>query len=129
LIIEKIALGLLNYSFPENQFNSGDSIGEGEAAELGDIATIHFVNWMENNGVKGKQIYNTREHNKTVSFIIGTERVMPGWNEGVLGMKQNGKRQLVLPPSLGYGAKVVQGVIPPNARLIFVIELIRLEKR
>jgi FKBP-type peptidyl-prolyl cis-trans isomerase len=54
---------------------------------------------------------------------------MPGWNEGVLGMKQGGKRLLKLPPSLGFGAKGVKGEIPPNARLIFVIDLIELEKR
>lgn len=103
--------------------------GEGEVAQLGDIATIHFTGWLDSNGTKGKEIYNTRREQKTVSFVIGSEKVMQGWNEGVLGMKPGGKRLLKLPPTLAYGAKGVQQVIPPNARLIFVIDLIQLEKQ
>jgi len=103
--------------------------GTGEAAAVGDIVTIHFINWLENNGVQGKEIYNTRKENKTVSFVVGTDKVMPGWNEGVIGMKQGGRRLLKLPPALGYGAKGVQGLVQANARLIFVIDLIGLEKQ
>ena len=103
--------------------------GTGEPADVGDIVTIHFINWLENNGVQGKEIYNTRKENKTVSFVVGTDKVMPGWNEGVIGMKQGGRRLLKLPPALGYGAKGVPGVVPANARLIFVIDLIGLEKQ
>lgn len=102
--------------------------GAGEPADIGDVVTIHFINWLENNGAKGREIYNTRKENKTVSFVVGTDRVMPGWNEGVVGMKQGGRRMLKLPPALGYGAKGVQDVVPPNASLIFVIDLIQLEK-
>lgn len=102
--------------------------GAGESAQLGDVATIHFTGWLDSNGAKGKEIYNTRREQKTVSFVVGSEKVMPGWNEGVLGMKPGGKRLLKVPPALAYGTKGVQEVIPPNARLIFVIDLIQLEK-
>lgn len=103
--------------------------GSGDTVEVGDIVTIQFINWLDKNGVKGKEIYNTRKHNESVSFVVGTDKVMPGWNEGVVGMKQGSKRLIKLPPELGYGTKGVQGVIPPNARLIFVIDLVGLEKR
>lgn len=101
--------------------------GEGEMAKLGDVATIHFISWLDSNGAKGKEIYNTRREGKTVSFVVGTDKVMPGWNEGVIGMKQGGKRLLKLPPALGYGAKGVQEVVPPNARLILIIDLVQLK--
>lgn len=102
--------------------------GAGENAHLGDVATIHFVGWLDNNGVKGKEIYNTRKEAKQVSFVVGTDKIMQGWNEGVIGMKQGGKRLLKIPPALGYGNKGVQGVIPSNASLIFIIDLVGLEK-
>ena len=102
--------------------------GKGEMADIGDAATIHFTGWLESNGAKGKEIYNTRRESQPVSFIIGADKVMPGWNEGIIGMQTGGKRLLKLPPSLAYGAKGVHEIIPPNARLIFVIDLIQLEK-
>ena len=97
-------------------------------AAIGDVATIHFVGWLDSDAAKGKEFYNTRKEHKPVSFVVGTDKVMPGWNDGVTGMKQGGKRLLKLPPALGYGSKGVQDTIPPNARLIFVIDLIQLEK-
>lgn len=103
--------------------------GTGEMADVGDTATIHFTGWLDSNGVKGKEVYNTRRESQSVSFVVGTDRVMPGWNEGVIGMQTGGKRLLKLPSSLAYGAKGVQGIIAPNARLIFVIDLIQLEKK
>ena len=89
---------------------------------------MHFTGWLDNKGAKGKEFFNTRVHGKTVSFVVGTDKVMPGWNEGVIGMKQGGKHLLMLPPALGYGAKGVQNTIPSNARLILVIDLVQLEK-
>jgi len=100
--------------------------GEGSAARTGDVATIHFIGWLDDNGAKGREFINTRKLNQPVSFVIGTDKVMPGWNEGVIGMKPGGKRLLKLPPELGYGSKGVQGEVPPNARLILMIELVGL---
>jgi len=103
--------------------------GAGESAAFGDVATMHFVGWLDENGEKGREFYNTRRDGKPVSFVVGTDKVMEGWNEGVIGMKQGGKRLLMLHPDLAYGAKGVQNTIPPNARLIFVIDLVLLEKK
>lgn len=102
-------------------------IGHGEEAQLGDTATIHFVGWLGNNGKRGKEIYNSRKEKKEVSFVIGTDKVIQGWNEGVIGMKVGGSRLLRIPPEQGYGVKGVVDVIPPNAPLIFIIELIKIE--
>ena len=103
--------------------------GTGENAQVGDVVTIHFVGWLDNNGTKGKEIYNTRKEGKQVSFVVGTDKVMQGWNEGVIGMRPGGKRLIMLPPALGYGARSVEDVIPADASLIFVIDLIELEKK
>ena len=103
--------------------------GSGEAAEAGDVAVMQFTGWLADNGGKGRELYNSRRQGKPVAFVIGTERVMQGWNEGVTGMRPGGKRLLRVPPSLGYGAKGVKGVIPPDAELIFIIDLLELEKR
>jgi peptidylprolyl isomerase len=90
---------------------------------------MHFTGWLDDNGRKGREFYNSRREGTPVSFVIGTDRVMPGWNDGIVGMQPGGKRLLLLPPALGYGAKGVQGIVPPNASLILIIELLDLEKR
>ncbi len=102
--------------------------GAGDTAEPGDVVTMHFVGWLDADGRKGKEIYNSRRERAPVSFVIGTDRVMQGWSEGVIGMKPGGKRLLMLPPALGYGSRGVEGVIPPGASLIFVIDVIAVEK-
>ena len=104
------------------------TVGSGAVAETGDVATIHFVVSLDDNGRQGKQILDTRTQGNPVAFVIGTDRVMPGWNEGVIGMRQGGRRLLRLPPSLAYGSRGVEDVIPPDASLIFIIELLDLEK-
>ena len=102
--------------------------GHGDAAVEGDVATIHFRSWLTDNGKQGREIFNTRADQRPVAFVIGTERVMPGWNEGVIGMREGGKRLVKLPPELGFGAKGSAGVIPPNSGLIFMMELVTLRK-
>lgn len=102
--------------------------GMGEAVVSGDVVTMHFVGWLDADGQKGKEIYNTRRERKPVSFVVGTDRVMQGWSDGVIGMKPGGKRLLMLPPGLGYGSRGVEGVIPPGASLIFVIDVITIKK-
>lgn len=103
--------------------------GSGETAAMGDVATIHFTGWLDAAGQKGKEIYNSHRYNEPLSFVVGTDRVMQGWNEGVIGMRAGGKRLLKVPPSLGYGSKGVEDIIAPDARLIFIIDLIDVEKR
>jgi peptidylprolyl isomerase len=102
--------------------------GSGEIAAPGDIATMHFTGWLDDSGRKGREIYDSRSQGTPVSFVIGTDRVMPGWNDGIVGMQPGGRRLLFLPPALGYGARGVQDIVPPNASLIFIIELLGLEK-
>jgi FKBP-type peptidyl-prolyl cis-trans isomerase len=62
--------------------------GAGAAAEAGDVATLHFIGWLDDRGGKGREIYDTHRRGEPVSFVIGTDRVMPAWNEGVMGMNR-----------------------------------------
>ena len=96
-------------------------------ARLGDIALIHFVGWVDEKGQRGREIYNSRMKQEPVSFVIGTDKVMQAWNEGVIGMKVGGTRLLRIPPELGYGDKAVEDVVPANAYLQFIIELLAVE--
>ena len=102
-------------------------VGEGAPAAAGQIATIHFNGWIDENGVQGREIYSSYREGQPVRFVIGTEGVMPGWNAGVLGMKPGGKRLLLVPPAMAYGNREIEGVAPVNAALMFRIELIGLE--
>ena len=99
-------------------------VGSGPAAQTGSTVAIHFAGWVDKNGQRGKEIYNSRKEREPVSFVIGTEKVIQGWNEGTIGMQAGGTRMLRIPPALGYGAKAVEDVIPPNANLLFIIELL-----
>lgn len=101
-------------------------IGSGAKARPGEVATIHFTGWLNDSGRRGKEIFNTRRQQQSVSFKIGTDKVMPAWNEGVVGMQAGGMRMLRVPPELAYGEKSVDNVIPPHAHLIFIIELLEL---
>lgn len=103
-------------------------LGEGPEARPGMVATIHFIGWLDEQGARGREIYNSRAAGREVSFVIGTDGVMQGWNEGVIGMQPGGARMLLVPPGLAYGDRAIDGVIPPNASLMFRIELIRLEE-
>jgi len=99
--------------------------GSGEAAQAGKVAAIHFKAWLDDNGAKGPKIFDTRkQRGKPVVFKIGTDKVIPGWNIGVAGMKKGGKRRLMVPAGLGYGAEGAGEAVPPNADLIFEVELV-----
>ncbi len=97
-------------------------VGTGRQAELGDTATVHYTGWLEN----GKQFDSSRDRGEPFSFRVGAGRVIKGWDEGVQGMKVGGKRRLIIPPDLGYGARGAGSVIPPNATLTFEVELLGL---
>ena len=102
-------------------------MGQGPSATAGQVATIHFVGWIDERGTRGKEIYNSRNQGQPVSFVIGTEGVMQGWNEGVIGMKLGGKRMLLVPPSMAWGGRKIEGVAPADTAMMFRIELIKLE--
>ena len=96
--------------------------------KAGLTAAMHFTGWVAENCQQGKEIYNSRKGGEPVAFVIGTDKVMQGWNEGVLGMRAGGTRLLRIPPELGYGDKAVEDVVPANAYLQFIIELFEITK-
>lgn len=100
--------------------------GVGVGAVEGQVALIHFIGWIDEGGIRGRELYNTYREGQPVSFMIGTSGVMPGWNEGVLGMKQGGKRMLLVPPGMAYGSRAIEGVVPANTSLMFRFELVEL---
>jgi FKBP-type peptidyl-prolyl cis-trans isomerase len=97
-----------------------EKIGEGATAQAGQTATVHYTGWLTN----GKKFDSSRDRNDPFKFALGGGNVIRGWDEGVVGMQVGGKRRLLIPADLGYGARGAGGVIPPNATLIFDVELI-----
>ncbi|HSA85336.1 MAG TPA: FKBP-type peptidyl-prolyl cis-trans isomerase [Nitrospira sp.] len=95
-------------------------VGTGDVAVAGKTASVHYTGWLEN----GKQFDSSVDRGQPFSFPLGGGRVIKGWDEGVQGMKVGGKRKLTIPSDLGYGSRGAGGVIPPNATLIFDVELL-----
>jgi FKBP-type peptidyl-prolyl cis-trans isomerase FkpA len=98
--------------------------GDGAAATAGQTCVMHYTGWLWTDGAKGKKFDSSLDSGRPFEFPIGRGQVIPGWDEGVASMKVGGKRTLIIPPNLGYGARGVGGVIPPNATLIFEVELL-----
>ncbi len=99
-------------------------VGTGVEAIAGKNVKVNYTGWLDNKGVHGKKFDSTLEHGEPFDFLLGASHVIKGWDEGVVGMKVGGKRTLMIPPSLAYGASGAGDVIPPNANLIFDIELL-----
>jgi peptidylprolyl isomerase len=102
-------------------------VGTGASPKRGQICVMHYTGWLYENGVKGKKFDSSVDRGEPFEFPIGTGRVIRGWDEGVATMKVGGKRTLIIPPALGYGASGAGGVIPPNATLIFDVELLQVK--
>ena len=99
-------------------------VGTGASPKPGQTCVIHYTGWLYENGVKGKKFDSSVDRNEPFEFPIGQKRVIAGWDEGVATMHVGGKRTLIIPPALGYGARGAGGVIPPNATLMFDVELL-----
>ncbi len=95
-------------------------VGEGAVAGAGQHVTVHYTGWLTN----GNKFDSSKDRNDPFAFGLGQGQVIRGWDEGVQGMKVGGKRKLTIPPELGYGARGAGGVIPPNATLVFEVELL-----
>lgn len=100
--------------------------GEGAVATAGQRVTVHYTGWLYNNGEQGAKFDSSKDRNDPFVFQLGAGMVIRGWDEGVAGMKIGGKRTLIIPAALGYGARGAGGVIPPNATLKFDVELLGL---
>ena len=95
-------------------------VGNGAAATAGQKVKVHYTGWLTN----GTKFDSSKDRNDPFVFPLGAGSVIKGWDEGVQGMKIGGKRKLTIPPALGYGARGAGGVIPPNATLVFEVELL-----
>ena len=101
-------------------------LGTGAVAKAGEQVTVHYTGWLYVNGTKGKKFDSSVDRGTPFSFALGAGNVIPGWDKGVVGMKVGGKRTLIIPPDMGYGADgTPDGTIPPNATLIFDVELLK----
>ena len=106
---------------------SDETIGTGATATAGQLVTVHYTGWLHDPAApetKGKKFDSSRDRNDPFAFSLGAGQVIAGWDAGVATMKTGGKRRLVIPPEQGYGARGAGGVIPPNATLIFDVELL-----
>jgi peptidylprolyl isomerase len=99
-------------------------VGTGASPRAGQTCVMHYTGWLYQNGAKGQKFDSSLDRGTPFEFPIGRQRVIAGWDEGVATMKVGGKRTLIIPPELGYGARGAGGVIPPNATLIFEVELL-----
>jgi FKBP-type peptidyl-prolyl cis-trans isomerase FkpA len=115
---------------------SGDIImtdiktGTGPAITQGQTAVVHYTGWLYSEGApenKGRKFDSSRDRGQPFSFPLGAGQVIQGWDEGVEGMQVGGQRRLVIPPEKGYGARGAGGVIPPNATLVFDVELMDIQ--
>ena len=99
-------------------------VGTGPQPNPGQTVTVHYTGWLDDHGKPGRKFDSSRDRGKPFSFTIGAQQVIAGWDQGVATMHVGGKRTLIIPAESGYGARGAGGVIPPNATLIFDVELL-----
>ena len=99
--------------------------GGGDEASKGKQVSVHYTGWLYENGKAGTKFDSSKDRGEPFRFPLGAGHVIRGWDEGVQGMQEGGKRKLTIPPELGYGARGAGGVITPNATLVFEVELLK----
>jgi len=138
-----VALAILAVSAPVGRSDAADNqvtevpdglkytdtkIGDGASAKAGNKVSVNYTGWLYENGAKGKKFDSSLDRGQPFQFTLGAKQVIAGWDEGVAGMKVGGKRTLIIPPELGYGARGAGGgAIPPNATLIFDVDLLQVQ--
>lgn len=101
-------------------------VGDGPSPKRNQTCVMHYTGWLWESGAKGKKFDSSLDRGRPFSFQLGVGQVIRGWDEGVATMQVGGKRTLLIPPEMGYGARGAAGVIPPNATLLFEVELLEL---
>ena len=101
--------------------------GTGASPKTGQTCVMHYTGWLYKDGAKGAKFDSSVDRGQPFEFTIGVGQVIKGWDEGVASMKVGGKRTLIIPANLGYGARGAGGVIPPNATLLFEVELLSIK--
>lgn len=107
---------------------SDDMAGTGMVATKEKWVFVDYTGWLDNHGKKGAKFDSSLDRNEKFKFLLGAGQVIPGWDEGVAGMKEGGKRTLYIPSKLGYGARGAGSAIPPNADLIFEVTLVKVKQ-
>jgi FKBP-type peptidyl-prolyl cis-trans isomerase len=99
-------------------------VGSGETPNKGQMVTVHYTGWLDENGVKGTKFDSSRDRGQPFTFKLGVQQVISGWDQGVATMQVGGQRTLIIPAEHGYGQRGAGGLIPPGATLIFDVELL-----
>jgi FKBP-type peptidyl-prolyl cis-trans isomerase len=120
------ASGTMN-ELPDGLKTIDTQIGTGAIAVPGHTVIVNYTGWLYQNGAKGNKFDSSLDRHEPFSFKLGGGQVIKGWDEGVAGMKVGGKRKLQIPANLGYGTRGAGGVIPPDAELIFEVELLAIK--
>ena len=115
---------MTNTTTPSGLQYEDTTVGTGAEAKPGQHVHVHYTGWLYNDGQQGVKFDSSVDRKDPFAFSLGAGQVIKGWDEGVVGMKIGGKRTLIIPPQLGYGARGAGGVIPPNATLKFDVELL-----
>ena len=132
LFISLLLFGSITYAAQMNTHPSGlkyldEKLGNGTTAISGKTVVVHYIGWLNTNNAKGQKFDSSVDRGQAFVFHLGAGQVIRGWDEGVAGMKVGGKRTLYIPSALGYGSRGAGNVIPPNANLIFDVELLEVK--